>query len=78
MNATKQIDASERLALSAREVAKLLGVSQRHVWKLLAAGRMPKPFRLGRSVKWNYALLRAWVDADCPAVERFEIARAAH
>lgn len=72
MNVTKPIEATERLALSAREVAKLLGVSQRHVWKLLASGRIPKPFRLGRAVRWNYPLLRRWCDAACPSVDQFE------
>ena len=43
---------SERLALSAADLAGLLGISQRHVWKLAASGRLPKPIRLGRSVRW--------------------------
>jgi excisionase family DNA binding protein len=41
-----------RLGLSAAEVAELLGISRRHVWKLLASGRLPEPIRLGRSVRW--------------------------
>jgi len=43
---------SERLALPVGEVAELLGVSERHVWQLAASGRLPKPIRLGRSVRW--------------------------
>ena len=77
MNQIKHVDATERLALSAREVAELLGVSQRHVWKLMASGRIPKPFRLGRAVRWNYALLRRWCDAGCPSVDQFEASCAA-
>jgi len=69
--------AGARLAVSAKELAELLGVSQRHVWRLLAMGRLPKPFRLGRAVRWNYALCKSWADAGCPPVERFQTARAA-
>lgn len=36
------------LALSATEVAHLLGIARSQVFKLVAAGRFPKPIRLGR------------------------------
>lgn len=48
---TKQ-EAIGRAALSAREVAALLGVSARHVSNLAARGVLPQPVRLGRSVRW--------------------------
>ena len=41
-------DPNGRLALSATEVARLLGVARSQVFKLVAAGRFPKPIRLGR------------------------------
>jgi excisionase family DNA binding protein len=41
----------ERLALSVPELAELLGISQRHVWKLVARGVLT-PVRLGRSVRF--------------------------
>ncbi len=50
---------TEAAALSAREVAALLGVSARHVSNLAARGVLPQPVRLGRSVRW----LRAEVEA---------------
>ena len=41
-------DPNGRLALSATEVARLLGVARSQIFKLVAAGRFPKPTRLGR------------------------------
>ncbi len=54
MNTTKHSYASEQLAigLSAVDVAKLLGISTRHVWSLHSRGQLPTPRRLGRSVRW--------------------------
>lgn len=43
---------SNRVALSVGEVAEMLGVSSRHVWKLTAMGKLPQPIRLGRSARW--------------------------
>ena len=62
----------DRLALPAAEVAKLLGISERHVWALNSSGRLPRPVRLGRAVRWNLAELCAWLDANCPERSRWE------
>ena len=55
--------ASERLAYRVGEVASLLGISQRHVWKLAAAGQLPQPVRLGRSVRWLHEDLVVYLEA---------------
>lgn len=49
------------------EVARRLGVSRRQVWKLLAAGKLPEPVRVGGSVRWREADIDAWIEAGCPA-----------
>ena len=54
------------------EVAKLLSISERHVWALDSSGRIPTPIRLGRSVRWNVDELCAWQDAGCPARDEWE------
>ncbi|MDY7108774.1 MAG: helix-turn-helix domain-containing protein [Planctomycetota bacterium] len=67
-----QTTSPERLAIPASEVAKLLSVSERHVWTLHATGRLPRPIRLGRSVRWDYAELLAWMKAGAPPRARWE------
>ena len=67
----------KRVALSAEEVAESLGVSERHVWALHASGRLPKPVRLGRCVRWRREELLAWVEAGCPSRDRWEAMREA-
>ena len=72
MSNTTNSPASERLALSAAEVAKLLGISQRHLWAMHASGRLgPLPVRFGRAVRWNAAELAAWLDAGAPPRDRW-------
>lgn len=63
------------LALSAEEVAKLLGVSERHVWSLNSSGKLPKPIRLGRAVRWSADELRMWLLAGAPRREHWEAIR---
>jgi len=58
-----------------KAVARLLALSQRTVWGLAAGGKMPKPVRFGRSVRWPQEEILAWVNARCPPVSEWERAR---
>ena len=58
-------------ALPAKAAARLLGISERHLWSLHASGRLPMPVRMGRSVRWLTHELLAWLDAGCPAREKW-------
>jgi len=66
---------SERLALPAADVAKLLNVSERHLWSLNSSGRLPRPLRLGRAVRWPVEELRDWLAAGAPERSRWEAMR---
>ena len=63
--------APESLLVDAAQAAALLGVSRNMVWKLNATGRLPIPVRLGRCVRWRRNELVDWINADCPARDRW-------
>jgi excisionase family DNA binding protein len=48
-------------------VAKLLHVSPRTVWRLLSAGKLIAPRRMGNIVRWHLEELKVWVAGGCPA-----------
>jgi len=54
------------MAISARELADLLGISMRQVWRLNSAGKLPRPVRIGGSVRWNRQEIMDWFEAGCP------------
>lgn len=69
----RPIDVSvRRIALSAEEVADVLGISRSHVFRLASSGRLPRSLRLGRAVRWDLATLEAWLAAGAPPRERWE------
>ncbi|MDC0307984.1 helix-turn-helix domain-containing protein [Planctomycetaceae bacterium] len=72
MNIASHQTESEQLLLPASEAARLLGISKRHLHTLNVSGRLPRPIRLGRSVRWNADELRAWIAAGCPERSRWE------
>ncbi len=72
MSTKTQLESTERLAIPASEVAKLLNVSERHIWAMTSSGRLPRPIRLGRSVRWDRAGLEAWLAAGGPRRDEWE------
>ena len=73
----KKASEAERTALSdalphlmtVGDVAELLSVSIRTVWRLDSAGKLPSPLRIGRSVKWRRHEIIDWLERDCPPRE---------
>jgi len=47
--------------------AGLLGVSTRHLRRMVDAGKAPQPVRLGGCVRWNRETVAAWLSAGCPS-----------
>ncbi len=60
------------LALSGRQLAEKLGVSLRHVRRGDAAGWLPRPIRIGRSVRWPVEEIHAWMKAGAPPRRQWE------
>lgn len=63
------------LLLAASALARLLGVSRATIAKLHSSGRLPKPVRLGRRVLWSRTDITAWIAADCPSRDRWDVMR---
>lgn len=65
----------EPALLPAKDAALLLGISERHFYKLHSSGRVPRPIRLGRAVRWRASELRKWLDAGAPPRAKWELVR---
>jgi len=48
------------------KVAELLDCSQRTVYRLADCGRLPRPRKVGRLVRWSVGEIRDWVENGCP------------
>jgi excisionase family DNA binding protein len=52
----------EPLLLTVRQAAKVLSISERTLWSLTARGEIPA-VRFGRSVRYDPADLRRWIES---------------
>jgi predicted DNA-binding transcriptional regulator AlpA len=58
--------AAEQLLITASDLAHLLHISCRTLWRLNSADRVPVPVRLGNSVRWRIDEIRKWIADGCP------------
>ena len=64
-NTTEVVVQANPLLVRVETAAELLALSKRSFERLLAAGRLPTPIRLGRRRLWRMADLEAFVAAGC-------------
>lgn len=60
-------DTVATLLLDVRGVAVMVGCSSRSIYRLSDGGRMPRPVKIGRLIRWRRSDVEAWIAAGCPA-----------
>jgi prophage regulatory protein len=60
----------EPLLATASQVAELMQISTRTLWRLLSGGKVPEPLRIGGAVRWRLDVVKAWIEAGCPPLTR--------
>jgi excisionase family DNA binding protein len=53
--------------ISAAELADLLQISTRTLWRLRSAGKLIRPIKLGGSTRWRFDEVQDWIAQGCPA-----------
>ncbi|MHC4178534.1 MAG: helix-turn-helix transcriptional regulator [Planctomycetota bacterium] len=57
--------------LSAVDLAREFRISPRTIRRLDLQGKLPRPIRVGRAVRWRRAEMAAWVAAGAPPRDRW-------
>lgn len=60
----------EPLFLTAEQLAQLLQVSKRTVWRMRSASQIPQPYQIGGNVRWLREDIENWLRRACssPAI----------
>jgi excisionase family DNA binding protein len=56
---------SDVLLITAGDVAQLLKISTRTVWRMCSAGAVPQPVRFGGTVRWRLEEFKQWIAEGC-------------
>ena len=58
--------------ISAKEVASILSLSKRQVFRLDSMGKIPAPVRVNGAVRWRDSDIQRWIALGCPNRAIFE------
>lgn len=56
--------------ITADQLADILNISTRTLWRLRSQGQLPPAIRLGGSVRWSRQVVQAWIEQGCPKTNR--------
>ena len=57
------------MLVTARELATMLAIGERTLWRLLASGKLVEPVKIGGATRWRVEDVETWIEAGCPALE---------
>ena len=57
--------------LTAQDVAEMLDIGRSTLYRLKSSGKVPRPVKIGGSVRWRRAEIKAWIEAGCPPLSRW-------
>ncbi|MCL2639496.1 MAG: helix-turn-helix domain-containing protein [Phycisphaerales bacterium] len=60
-NSSQPQSQHQPLVLQVKQVAKLLNLSERTIWRLASTGEIPRPIGFGRSRRWSHKSLEQFV-----------------
>ena len=60
------------LLIKAKELAEMLSVSTRHIWRMKSSNKLPRAIEIGKCVRWKLLDITNWLTMGCPSMEKFE------
>ncbi len=52
--------------ITPRQLAAMLKISLRTLWRLVSTGKAPRPLKLNGSTRWRMSVITKWLQGDCP------------
>ncbi|HEY1601475.1 MAG TPA: helix-turn-helix domain-containing protein [Pirellulales bacterium] len=59
---TRERTSEPAAMLSVKELSQRLGIASRTVWRMLSAGELPAPIKIGGQTKWRRSEIEAMID----------------
>lgn len=66
---TDSITKQSCVLASCKTLAKMLSISPRTAWRLLSAGKLPKPVSIGGSKRWKMSDIELFLQCNCNMAE---------
>ncbi|MGI6414765.1 MAG: helix-turn-helix transcriptional regulator [Thermoguttaceae bacterium] len=57
----------EPALITAPELARMMRISVRTLWRLRSSGQLVEPIKVGGNTRWRLDEVRRWIGEGCPA-----------
>lgn len=57
---------TENRMVTAKELAHILALSKRSIFRTTAAGKLPRPYKIGGAIRWRLSDIERWQNMGCP------------
>ena len=57
----------EPALITAPELARMMRISVRTLWRLRSSGHLIEPIKIGGNTRWRLDEVRRWIGEGCPA-----------
>lgn len=57
---------ADQILATASDIARMMRISTRSLWRLRSGGQMPEPLRIGGAIRWRLDEIKQWIAAGCP------------
>ena len=61
-----EMHTTETLLITAEELAAMMNVSTRTLWRWLSSGKLIEPVRIGGTSRWRREEVLQWIADGCP------------
>lgn len=58
----------QRELLSLKDLESIVNFSKSKIYRMVDAGQMPRPMKIGTSTRWRAADIKRWIDGGCKKV----------
>ena len=72
----KKIAKENAVLVTAKELAEMLSVSPRHIWRMKSSGKLPRAIEIGNCVRWKLIDISDWLAMGCPSMKDYEAKKA--
>ena len=59
--------APARVLITATDLAQMMQISVRTLWRLVSAGQVVEPIRIGGNTRWRLKEVEQWIVDGCPS-----------
>lgn len=66
MSLASHANETDRILVPAKTVARMLGVSERTIWRMVSAGKLMSPIKVSGNTRWRRQEIEDWISSGCP------------